>query len=292
MKLASFSVSGIRRVGVVVDGGVVDVERHVPCVPDTLTELIEHWDLFRHILVGLPTTSDFAMSEVTLHAPIAKPGKVMAIGLNYFEHAKELGVAPPTEQQWFSKPWTTINDPYAAIQLPIVSSCLDYEVELVMVIGKRGRHFSRGEARRAVFGYCVGNDVSVRDWQQKTTQVTIGKSFDTHAPIGPWITTADEFGEPGTASLRSYVNGNLRQNSPISDMIFDCFSQVETLSKVMTLEPGDLIFTGTPSGVAFGNKRYPYLSVGDKVRVEIDRIGSMEGVIQREELNETARSAV
>ena len=188
----------------------------------------------------------------------------------------------PTEQVWFCKQPTSVNSPFGGIHKPIVSDQLDYEVELVVVIGNKGRRISAQRAPDHVFGYTIGNDVSVRDWQQKTPQWMLGKSFDTHCPIGPSIVTADEITDPHVLGVRSFVNGELRQNSNTRNLIFNIWQQIAELSQAMTLEPGDLIFTGTPGGVGFGFKPPRPLVVGDTVRCEVDKIGAIENRVVAE----------
>jgi ureidoglycolate lyase len=169
-----------------------------------------------------------------------------------------------------------VNAPFGGIHKPVISDQLDYEVELVAVVGKKGRRISAERAPEHVFGYAVGNDVTVRDWQQKTPQWMLGKSFDTHCPFGPGIVTADEVGDPHILGLRSFVNGELRQNSNTRHLVFNVWKQIAELSQAMTLEPGDIIFTGTPGGVGFAFKPPKPLVVGDTVRCEIDKIGAIE----------------
>ncbi|MEJ2459569.1 MAG: fumarylacetoacetate hydrolase family protein [Novosphingobium sp.] len=170
--------------------------------------------------------------------------------------------------------------PYDPIELPVVSDDLDYEAELVMVIGRRARNVPQSRAHEVIFGYCAGNDVSVRDWQLRVSQWTIGKSFETHAPFGPWITTADE-ADGSDLDIRCLVNGEVRQSSNTKHLLFDCHAQVAFLSKVMTLEPGDVIFTGTPGGVGMGSQPPAYLEADDRVRVEIDKLGHIENRVVR-----------
>jgi 2-keto-4-pentenoate hydratase/2-oxohepta-3-ene-1,7-dioic acid hydratase in catechol pathway len=245
-----------------------------------MSSLIEHWSTYSERLSKV-VKFEWALNEVRLHAPVARPGKIFAIGLNYADHAAEGGLPPTTEQIWFSMPGTAVNGPYDAIERPLVSERLDYEAELVVVIGKGGRHLTREEAKNAVFGYCVGNDVSVRDWQNRTSQFTLGKSFDTHAPFGPWIVTADSV-EATDLGIASYVNGEQRQSSRTRYLIFDVPAQIMHLSKAMTLEPGDVIFTGTPAGVAAVMKPPKWLKDGDVVRVEIESIGYIENKVVNE----------
>ena len=222
------------------------------------------------------------LDRVRLLAPVARPAKIMALGLNYADHIAEAGLDRPTDQVWFCKQPSAVNPPHAPIRLPSCSDAVDCEVELVAVIGKRGRGLSRDEARSHVFGYCVGNDVTARDWQARTPQWMLAKSFDTHAPFGPWITTADEVGDPHCLDIRSFVNGDLRQNSNTRQLIYDVFDQIAYISQGMTLEPGDLIFTGTPGGVGAAMTPPVFLQNGDQVRCEIERLGALEATCVRE----------
>jgi 2-keto-4-pentenoate hydratase/2-oxohepta-3-ene-1,7-dioic acid hydratase in catechol pathway len=280
MKLVTYAAGAGPRLGAVVGDGVVDVARHISGLPADMIALIRHWSSARprleQALAGRP---DRRLSEVRLRAPIARPGKILAIGLNYLDHIEETGAQRPLYPMFFAKMSTAANGPFDAIELPAVSDELDYEAELVVIIGRRCRNVPRARAREVVFGYCVGNDVSVRDWQKRTGQWTLGKSFDTHAPFGPWITTADEL-DPHALGIRSFVNGEPRQNSNTKQMLFDCEAQIEHLSQAMTLEPGDLILTGTPSGVGMGRNPPLYLKTGDVVRVEIDGLGAIENRVE------------
>ena len=283
MKIASFSIEGgPRQLGLVEDAGLIALARHLPGAPADMIALIEAWDTLRPQLEALAgAVPDHKLSDVTLHAPLTRPDKIMGIGLNYADHSAEANMELPEEQLWFSKQATCIADPYGPIQLPKVSDKLDYEAELVFVIGKPIRHASLQQARDAIFGYCVGNDVSVRDWQFKTSQFNLGKSFDSHAPFGPWIVTADSI-DPHDLAIRCFVNGEQRQSSNTHHFIFDCYDQVAYLSQVMTLLPGDVFFTGTPSGVGAVMQPPKWLADGDVVRVEIDGIGAIENVVRPE----------
>lgn len=284
MKLIRFTGPGHEAPTLGVTDGV-RVSALDPIAPECrgdMGALIASWAHYsRAIAAFKPAT--WAIADVRLHAPIARPGKIFAIGLNYADHAAEGGLPPATEQIWFSKAGTAVNGPYDPIERPVVSEKLDYEAELVVVIGKKCCHVKPEEALRCVFGYAVGNDVSVRDWQNRTTQFTIGKSFDTHAPFGPWIVTADEV-NPANLTIRSFVNGERRQNSNTRYLIFDVVAQVVHLSKAMTLEPGDILFTGTPAGVAAGMRQPKWLKDGDVVRVDIEGIGHIENRVVNERL--------
>jgi 2-keto-4-pentenoate hydratase/2-oxohepta-3-ene-1,7-dioic acid hydratase in catechol pathway len=244
-----------------------------------MIELIERWDEFRAELEQLAKLpSEIPLDAVRLLAPIARPSKLFGIGLNYADHIAESGMERPTDQTWFSMPPTAANGPFDPISLPRVSAQLDYEAELVVVVGKPCRYADRASAEAAIFGYCVGNDVSIRDWQFRTSQFVLGKSFDTHAPHGPWIVTKDEI-DAANLDIRCWVNGELRQSSNTRHMIFDPAAQVEHLSQVMTLEPGDLLFTGTPDGVGAVRKPPLWLAAGDHVRTAISGIGEIENVV-------------
>lgn len=279
MKLVTFNnADGIPGVGIAVNDGIIDVFKHLHSSPCDMIGLIQKWSEYRELLEALEENqgADLSLDPVQLLAPIPRPGKILAIGLNYADHVAEAGLAKPENQLWFSKMVTAVNPPYGQISLPSVSSALDYEAELAFIIGKRCKHVSVEEAPQVIFGYCAANDVSVRDWQLRTSEFMIGKSFDTHAPFGPWIVTSDELGDPHQLGIRSFVNGEKRQDSNTRELIFNCFDQVAHLSKAMTLEPGDVILTGTPGGVGIGHKPPRYLVPGDVVRVEIDGVGAIE----------------
>lgn len=221
------------------------------------------------------------LSSLKLLAPIERPGKYLAIGMNYAKHieeAKRLGQPTPTQQFWFNKQTSCLNGPFDEIE-PGVTEQLDYEVELGVVIGKPAKGVSEAQAQYHVFGYVVANDVSARDWQRHSPTFTMGKSFDTHGPIGPWIVTADEISDPHGLKLRCIVNGELRQDSDTSELVYNVWQQISYLSTAFTLEPGDLIATGTPSGVGVGMNPQRFLQPGDVVRCEIDGIGAIENRI-------------
>jgi len=223
-----------------------------------------------------------ALAEVTLEAPILRPPKFLAIGLNYADHAAEAKVEIPKLPTVFNKQSTCVTGPYAKIHMPRVSQALDYEGELGFVIGRRCRHVPRDRAHEVIAGYLVVDDVTVRDWQLRTPTWTMGKSFDTHGPIGPWIATADEIGDPHGLRIRTWVNEEVRQDSNTKELIFDCYKLVEHLSTAFTLEPGDVIATGTPAGVGIVMKPPQMLHVGDRVRVEIEGLGAIENEVVAE----------
>jgi 2-keto-4-pentenoate hydratase/2-oxohepta-3-ene-1,7-dioic acid hydratase in catechol pathway len=279
MKLATFSAGGAPEIGVVLGDRILSLSRAAPGLPADMLGLIAGWAEVEgeaRRIAGQAGAETLALTEVRLLAPLPNPGKIMAIGLNYADHIAESGQPTPTNQLWFSKAVTAVNGPFDDIQIPLVSQTVDYEAELVAVIGRGGRHITRGDAPGAIFGYCVGNDTTERTWQFQTPQWVLGKSFDTHAPFGPWITTADEVGDPHGRTIRCLVNGEVRQDSNTRHLVFDVWAQVEHLSRAMTLRPGDLIYTGTPGGVGVAMNPRRFLQAGDIVRVEIEGLGAIE----------------
>jgi 2-keto-4-pentenoate hydratase/2-oxohepta-3-ene-1,7-dioic acid hydratase in catechol pathway len=286
MKLVRYADKAGTSLGVVKNDGLIKLGRHWPAVRDDMIALIKMWPDIASALPMLVADSapDAALADVRLLAPVGRPGKILAIGLNYADHILETGQQTPPHQIWFTKAVTSINAPFDPVELPTASEQVDYEAELVVIIGKRCKHVAKEHAPEVIFGYCAGNDVSVRDWQLRTSQWVLGKSFDTHAPIGPWIVTPDEIGDPHALNIRCLVNGEPRQNSNTGHLIFNVFDQIAHLSNAMTLEPGDAIFTGTPGGVGLAMNPPRWLKAGDKVRVEIDRIGAIEAVMRAEAL--------
>jgi 2-keto-4-pentenoate hydratase/2-oxohepta-3-ene-1,7-dioic acid hydratase in catechol pathway len=277
VKLATFETNGRERIGLVVNDSIVDFSQAAPALPQDMIALISAWPRTERDVRALEdATPHFKLSDVHLKAPVPRPQKILAIGLNYLDHIEESGLQKPERQIWFSKLPNAVNGPYDPIQIPKASSAIDYEAEFVAIIGKRCRHVSKADAPGVIFGYAAGNDVSVRDWQFHTTQWILGKSFDTHAPFGPWIVTPDETGDPHALGIRCLVNGETKQSSNTRNLVFNVFDQIALLSEAMTLEPGDVIFTGTPGGVGFAAKPPVFLKAGDIVRVEIDRIGALE----------------
>lgn len=216
-----------------------------------------------------------------LLAPIERPGKFLGIGMNYGAHAdeaRELGLEVPDKQLWFNKQTSSLSGPFDLID-PGVTEQLDYEVELGVIIGAPAKAVAAEAALAHIFGYVVVNDVSARDWQFHSQTFTMGKSFDTHGPIGPWIVTADEIGDPQTLGLRCLVNGEVRQSSNTRKMIHSIAQQIAYLSTAFTLEPGDILATGTPEGVGIGFNPPRFLQSGDVVRCEVDSIGAIENVV-------------
>lgn len=291
MKLATFTEGSSTRIGVVRDGGIVDLSVAVPDLPRDMIALISSEAAMAKARAAAEEASTIPLDKVTLEAPIPFPGKVLAIGLNYRDHVEESGQAMPEHQVWFNKQHNCITGPYADIALPAVSSLLDYEAEMCFVIGKRCKHVPKERAHEVIAGYFVGNDVSVRDWQLRTNTWQIGKSFDTHGPTGPWIVTPDEVGDPHALDIKCWVNGELRQNSNTKHLIFNCFDQIAHLSQAFTLDPGDVIFTGTSGGVGAAMKPMQFLKEGDVVRVEVEKLGAIENRVVPEKAETVIEAA-
>ncbi|HEX3174534.1 MAG TPA: fumarylacetoacetate hydrolase family protein [Solirubrobacterales bacterium] len=283
MKLCRFeSADGIAALGIVDGAEIADLSgAGVGSEPAAALDRIGQASLAK-LAAGAPRVP---LDETRLLAP-ASPRKYLAIALNYADHIAELGMEAPEVPVFFNKQVSCVVGPGAEIHMPKVSTFLDYEAELALVIGRRCRHVPVERAHEAIAGYTCANDVSVRDWQGRAPTMTIGKSFDTHGPLGPWLVTGDELGDPQDLRIRCYVNDELRQDASTAEMVFDCFEQVAHLSEAFTLEPGDVIATGTPAGVGLGRKpvRENLLHVGDAVRVEIEGVGELvNGVVAEPE---------
>jgi 2-keto-4-pentenoate hydratase/2-oxohepta-3-ene-1,7-dioic acid hydratase in catechol pathway len=283
MKLARFDSPDGGGLGVVIGDEIADVRALAPHLTASLADILAGGeDALALVSAAGQKAPRIPLGRVRLRAPIHRPGKILGIGLNYVDHARETGREPPKVQTWFNKQASAVHDPFAPVQLPAVSSALDYEAELVVVIGRRARHVPRDRAMEVVGGFMCGCDYSVRDWQRATPTMIMGKGFDTHAPAGPWITTPDEVGDLAELGVRCLVNGEVRQAGRAGDMIHDVAAQIEHLTKAFTLEPGDLLFTGTPAGVGAAYDPPRYVRSGDRVRVEIDRLGAIEAEIVQE----------
>jgi 2-keto-4-pentenoate hydratase/2-oxohepta-3-ene-1,7-dioic acid hydratase in catechol pathway len=282
MKLLRYRTAGA------IELGVLDGDRVVSLAPlsgefPTMLSIIGTGEPALERIAAFLETADAGrpLGDVELLCPIERPGKYLAIGMNYGRHLEEAlrhGISAPAQQFWFNKQTTCLSGPYDPI-LPGVTEKLDYEVELGVVIGKAAKSVAEADARDHVFGYLVANDVSARDWQFHSPTFTVGKSFDTHGPIGPWIVTADEIEDPHNLRIRCWVNGEVRQDSNTSDLIYDIWAQIAYLSAAFTLEPGDLLATGTPEGVGIAMNPPRFLTKGDVVRCEAEGIGFIENVV-------------
>ena len=218
-------------------------------------------------------------SRLTIRAPIARPGKIICVGLNYRDHCREQSVEPPAHPMLFSKFANAVTDPGRAVTRPAATDKLDLECELAVVIGRRTSRVSRADALAAVFGYTVLNDVTMRDLQREDGQWLRAKGSDGFAPMGPAVVTSDEVGDPQALGMRSSVNGETWQDSSTSEMVFDVATIVAFASRTITLEPGDVIATGTPAGVGHYQRPPRYLAGGDVMRCEIERIGAIENPV-------------
>lgn len=277
MRLVTYQYSGQTSVGIIINNKICP----------TPTKYNGHNGMIRFLQDGLQTHNEFINDEETfvpldkcqLLAPIAKPEKFFGVGLNYADHIEETGLEKPKYPTFFNKQNTCVIGPDEAIHLPNASEKLDYEGELGLVIGKRCRNINYQEAKRVIAGYTIVNDVSVRDWQMRSHTWTLGKSFDTHGPCGPWIVTPDELGDPHNLNIKTWVNEDKRQDFSTQHLIFDCYYLIEYLSTVMTLEVGDVIATGTSSGVGVKMKPRGYMKAGDIVKIEIENIGSLSNPV-------------
>lgn len=283
MKLVTFKYKDISRVGAVVSDTVVDglAQKNIP---QTMLEFLEAGQTALDALQQLIDSQQarIPLNEVKLLAPVPRPGKFLGIGLNYADHIAETALEKPEYPTFFTKQSSCVIADGDAIHLPKVSEKLDYEVELAFVIGQRCRHVPLEKAHEVIAGYTLVNDVTVRDWQFRTPTWVIGKSFDTHGPMGPWIVTADEIADPHNLTLKAWVDDEMRQSSNTKHMIFNIYQMIAYLSQAMTLEPGDVIATGTPSGVGVKMKPRGYMKSGQVVTIEIENIGRLTNPVIEE----------
>ena len=284
MKLATFAREGRRSIGIVTDDALVDLADAMPgCPPDMLAFLErgpEAIALARQ--AAHRDATRIPIADVTIEAPIRRPPKILAVGLNYADHIRETGAARPSVPVIFNKQSTAVVGPGRPILIPPESPCVDYEGELAMVIGVRCRRVPRERAREVVAGVTICNDVSVRDWQKRTPTMTMGKSWDSHCPLGPYLVTLDEIPDPQALSLVTRVNGEMRQHASTAEMVFDCWELIAHISTAFTLEPGDVISTGTPAGVGMAMSPPRWLQPGDVVSIELERIGELANPVVAE----------
>lgn len=296
MRLVSYTHGGQTRLGALIDDRtIVDLERASGGgVPPDMLAFLEAGDdamskargaIEAAAAVGRSSASSsnliFALADVEIEAPVQRPGKVLAIGLNYRDHAAEGGQEIPKRPVVFAKMAGCITGPGQPVHRPKVSASLDWEGELCFVIGKNARHVAAADASKYIAGYMNGNDLSVRDWQFHSPTWMMGKGFDTHGPIGPWLVTPDEV-DVANLDVRTYVNGVLKQESNTKHLIFDTGAIVEYLTTAFTLNAGDIVFTGTPAGVGVARKPPEFLKAGDVVRVEISGLGVLENPVIEE----------
>lgn len=289
MKLVSLHQDGAYRLGVKTDKGIVDVAAALAAVPaqsavgSEVMDIIEGGqaarDSLENYVNSLDQNADYVLNEDSVdYGPcVTKPSKIICVGLNYRKHAEETNAPIPEYPILFNKFPNTLTGHKKSIAVPKTTSKLDYEAELVIVIGSKAKEVSKEQALDYVFGYCNVNDLSARDLQLRTPQWLLGKTCDDFSPLGPYLVTADEVGNPNDLTIRAIVNGEVRQNSNTGDMIFPCDEIVSYISQYMTLLPGDIILTGTPEGVVLGypKDKQVWLKPGDVVTIEIEKLGSL-----------------
>ena len=287
MKLVTFLHESVQKIGAVIDDQIIDFS--TSHLPKSMIEFIELGDDGINQANALIAKNDskISINDVKLMAPIPKPNKILGVGLNYKAHKEEAAKAAadllgkPQEKYptIFNKQNSSVVGPYDDMHKPDASDFFDYEGELGFVIGKQCRHVPYDKASSVIYGYTVVNDATIRDWQMRgpPMTMTMGKSWDTHCPFGPYLVTSDEVGNPHQLKLETHVNGELRQSASTDGLIHDCFTVVEYLSTAFTLEPGDLIATGTPEGVAATSRNW--LKVDDVVKVTIEKLGFIENKV-------------
>ncbi len=284
MKIGRFLISGKETYGFVKDDRIATKEEimsktGIP-IPLSIKEfLFDGW--YEEVISHNPKLDYSAkLSDAIILAPIPNPPKVICLAYNYTDHAKEQNLIPPEDPVIVLIPRTTLNGTNSDIVCPSFVKKLDYEVELAVIIGKSCKNIDAKDAMDKIFGYMVFNDVSARDIQAKDKQFGRAKGFDTFAPCGPWITTADKIPDPQNLKLKTKVNGVLRQDSSTSKMFIKIPDIVSKLSKVMTLEKGDVISTGTPAGVIQNSPDAVFLQDGDKIEMEIEKLGKLENTVR------------
>jgi acylpyruvate hydrolase len=289
MKLVTYLQSGQSRLGAIKPGSadqIIDLNRADTSLPADIIEFFEGGEAAlakaRQVVDGAPSQSNLGLAAVSVRAPVPRPGKIICIGLNYRDHAAESNQPIPTYPVVFAKFGTVVIGHGEPIVLPKISREVDYEAELGVVIGKRGRSISEADALSYVAGYVPFHDVSARDYQMRTSQWVIGKTFDTFGPMGPALTTADEIPDPHSLDIQLSIDGEVLQSSNTSNLIFSIPQLIYHLSAVMTLEPGDLIATGTPGGVGAARNPKRFLKPGERVRIEIERLGILENPVVAE----------
>jgi 2-keto-4-pentenoate hydratase/2-oxohepta-3-ene-1,7-dioic acid hydratase in catechol pathway len=281
VRLLSFHAADGVRLGLHTDAGVVDVRRAAAeaglSAPDSVSEAIRGGpaalDQLRQVLAAPGTV--IPEPEVSYAPAVPDPGKILCVGANYRKHAEEAGLPLPEQPIYFAKFANSLAGHREEVVLPAATERGDYEVELVAVIGRPARKVRREDALDHVFGYATGNDLSARELQMRSSQWLFGKAIDGFAPLGPYVVTADEVPDPQRLDLRTWVNDELRQDSNTADMVFSVAEMVSDLSQIMTLEPGDVIYTGTPEGVVLGMQQPTWLQPGDEVACEVEGLGRL-----------------
>jgi 2-keto-4-pentenoate hydratase/2-oxohepta-3-ene-1,7-dioic acid hydratase in catechol pathway len=278
VKLCTYQIgASAARIGAWTERGIVDLAAADPSLPTTLIELIALGDGgLARAAAAAQTGPAVERVAVTLLPPIPNPGKIICIGLNYRDHAAEVNLPLPEYVTVFAKWANGLVGDGAAFVIPAESHRVDYEAELAFAIGRRARHVTESDALGYVAGYTCFDDISVRDYQMRTSQWTSGKAFDTHGPCGPVLVTRDEIADPQALRITCSIDGEVLQDSSTAQMVFGVARLVAELSAIMTLEPGDLVATGTPAGVGTSRTPKRWIRPGERVRVEIERIGALE----------------
>jgi 2,4-didehydro-3-deoxy-L-rhamnonate hydrolase len=286
MRLYTFTTDGQQHLGVEKrrSGELIHLHAFEPAIPDSLLEFIrrgeEAFRLARQVLATNPLSS-YRLAEIALEAPLPRPGKILCSGINYRSHQKENPNATmPEEPFFFAKMPSAVIGPGAPILHPSYAGQVDYEIEFAVVIGRPMSSTPEAEVMSHLFGYTILHDVSCREVQFRNNQVTLGKNFDSFCPLGPCVVTVDELVAPDRVGLRTYLNGELMQDGSTADWIFSLPKLLSFLSRVMTLEPGDIISTGTPSGVGLFRDPPRFMQPGDSVRLEAEGIGTLENPVQ------------
>jgi len=260
--------------------GIQDLCAADDSLPTSTRELIIRWKELQSRIVSLIKKLGPSDQSLELLCPLDTPGKILCIGLNYRDHAIETNAPIPEEPIVFSKAPSSLIGPEDPIEIPSISQQVDYEAELVVVVGERLKKSSQEQAQQAIFGYTAGNDISARDWQKGKPgkQWLLGKSFDTFAPIGPAIALASSISDPQNLKIQSRLNGQLMQDSSTRELIFSPAMLLSYISQVLTIEPGDLLFTGTPAGVGVARDPQVFLKPGDRIEVQIESIGTLSNL--------------
>ena len=283
MKLVTFIHNEQIRIGALIDDSVVVATGNIDYA-DNMIAFLTAGATGLAVMQNLIDSGShrIPLADVRLQAPVLRPGKFLGIGLNYADHISETGREKPEYPTFFTKQSTCVIGNGTAIHCPKVSEKVDYEGELAFVIGKRCRHVPVDKAAQVIAGFTIANDVSVRDWQARSPTMMLGKSFDTAGPLGPWLVTRDEISDPHNLNLKTWVDDELRQHANTGQMIFNCYEMIAYLSQAMTLEPGDVIATGTPSGVGVKMQPRGYMKPGQVVTIEIENIGKLSNPVIEE----------
>lgn len=289
MKLVMYEQNDTWKTGVFLDGEIVDLVAANPKLPtDMCAFLAGGRDALDAASAAAATaTTRIPLADVRLGPPVPRPRKFLGLGFSYASHVQEIKDAGipieiPDNQVWFNKQVSCVTGPYDPVHMPRVSDKFDYEGEMAVVIGRTCRHVRAADADKVIAGYMVTNDLSIRDWQMRAPTATLGKSFDTHGPTGPWLTTADAIGNPENLWVRTWVDDELRQDGNTDDFIYGIGQMIEELTTVFTLEPGDILATGTPSGVGAAFSPPRFLKIGQTVRVEIEGLGHIANAVIEE----------